>query len=98
MSNAPQSASGESAIDWGAVTHAVAGLSAGILGALMYFKPWARDVFSMLMVVAAIAAIYFSWKHSAWVPGYWFAMLPVVGVVLGYLGYLGWRWGFLSLT
>ena len=76
MSDVPPPASSKSAIDWGAVTHAVAGLSAVILGALMYFKPWARDLFSILMIVAAIAAIYFSWKHSAWVPGHWFAMLP----------------------
>ena len=91
MSDVPPPASSKSAIDWGAVIHAVAGLAAVILGALMYFKPWARDLFSILMIVAAIAAIYFSWKHSAWVPGHWFAMLPVVGVVLGYLG---WQWGF----
>ena len=80
-----------SGIDWGAVTHAIAGLSAVIVGALMYVKPWAQDVFSVLMVVAAIAAIYFSWKHSAWVTGHGFAMLPVIGVVLVYLG---WQWGF----
>jgi hypothetical protein len=91
MSDVPPPASSKSAIDWGAVIHAVAGLAAVILGALMYFKPWARDLFSILMIVAAIAAIYFSWKHSAWVPGHWFAMLPVVGVMLGYLG---WQWGF----
>ena len=91
MSDVPPPARGKSAIDWGAVTHAIAGLSAVIVGALMYVKPWAQDVFSVLMVVAAIAAIYFSWKHSAWVTGHWCAMLPVIGVVLGYLG---WQWGF----
>lgn len=91
MTSAPEPAAPESQIDWGAVTHAIAGLSAVIVGALMYVEPWAQDVFSVLMVVAAIAAIYFSWKHSAWVPGHWFAMLPVVGVVLGYSG---WQWGF----
>jgi hypothetical protein len=52
MSDASPPASGKSTIDWGAVTHAVAGLSAVIVGALMYFKPWARDLFSILMVVA----------------------------------------------
>jgi hypothetical protein len=91
VTSAPEPTTPESKIDWGAVTHAIAGLSAVIVGALMYVKPWAQDVFSVLMVVAAIAAIYFSWKHSAWVTGPWFAMLPVSGVVLGYLG---WQWGF----
>ena len=91
MTTAPEPEKPASGIDWGAVTHAVAGLSAVIVGGLMYVVPWAQSVFSVLMVVAAIAAIYFSWKHSAWVTGHWFAMLPVIGVVLGYLG---WQWGF----
>ena len=91
MTSAPESERPASGIDWGAVTHAVAGLSAVIVGGLMYVVPWAQSVFSVLMVVAAIAAIYFSWKHSAWVTGHWLAMLPVIGVVLGYLG---WQWGF----
>ena len=43
------------------------------------------------MIVAAVSAVYFSWKHSAWVTGHWLAMVPVTGVVLGYLG---WQWGF----
>jgi hypothetical protein len=43
------------------------------------------------MIVAAVSAVYFSWKHSAWVMGHWLAMVPVTGVVLGYLG---WQWGF----
>ena len=64
MSDVPPPASSKSAIDWGAVTHAVAGLSAVILGALMYFKPWARDLFSILMVVAAIAAKFFIQANS----------------------------------
>ena len=77
--------------DLGAVMHAVAGLSAIVLGGLMYSQMWARDLFSVLMVVSAVSAIYFSWRHDAWVRGHWLAMLPVVGVVLGYGG---WAPGF----
>ena len=52
---------------------------------------WAQDIFSILMIVAAVSAVYFSWKHSAWVMGHWLAMVPVTGVILGYVG---WQWGF----
>ena len=78
-------------IDWGALAHALAGISAVILGGLMYTRPWAQDAFALLMIVAAISAVYFSWKHVAWVTGHWLAMVPVTGVVAGYLG---WQWGF----
>ena len=57
----------------------------------MYTRTWAQDVFSILMIVAAVSAVYFSWNHSAWVTGHWLAMVPVTGVILGYLG---WQWGF----
>ena len=43
------------------------------------------------MIVSAVSAVYFSWKHSAWVTGHWLAMVPVTGVLLGYFG---WQWGF----
>ena len=43
------------------------------------------------MIVAAVSAVYFSWKHSAWVTGHWLAMVPVTGVIVGYVG---WQWGF----
>ena len=62
-----------------------------VLGGLMYTRPWAQDLFAILMLVAAVSAVYFSWKDSAWVAGHWLAMVPVTGVVLGYLG---WPWGF----
>jgi len=78
-------------IDWGALAHAIAGVSAVILGGLMYTRAWAQDVFALLMIVAAVSAAYFSWKHSAWVTGHWLAMVPVLGVILGYAG---WQWGF----
>ena len=81
----------QSGIDLGALAHAAAGISAVVLGGLMYTRPWAQDAFSILMIVAAVSAVYFSWKHSAWVTGHWLAMVPVTGVILGYLGR---QWGF----
>ena len=91
MSDTPTNSAPQSGIDFGALAHAVAGISAVVLGGLMYTRPWAQDVFSILMIVAAVSAVYFSWKHSAWVTGHWLAMVPVTGVVLGNLG---WQWGF----
>lgn len=81
----------QSGIDLGALAHAIAGIAAVVLGGLMYSRPWAQDFFSILMLVAAVSAVYFSWRHSAWVTGHWLAMVPVTGVILGYLG---WQWGF----
>jgi hypothetical protein len=78
-------------IDWGALAHGIAGVAAVILGGLMYTRPWAQDVFVLLMIVAAVSAVYFSWKHAAWVTGHWLAMVPVTGVIAGYWG---WQWGF----
>ena len=55
MSDAsPEAPSG---IDWGALAHAVAGISAVILGGLMYTWRWAQDVFALLMIVAAVSAV-----------------------------------------
>ena len=91
MSDVPTDSAPQSGIDYGALAHAIAGISAVVLGGLMYTRPWAQDVFSVLMIVAAVSAVYFSWKHSAWVTGHWLAMVPVTGVIVGYLG---WRGGF----
>ena len=91
MSDVPKDSAPQSGIDFGALAHAIAGISAVVLGGLMYTRPWAQDVFSILMIVAAVSAVYFSWKHSAWVTGHWLAMVPVTGVILGYVG---WQWGF----
>ena len=91
MSDIPAEPSPQSGIDFGALAHAIAGISAVVLGGLMYTRPWAQDAFSILMIVAAVSAVYFSWKHSAWVTGHWLAMVPVTGVMLGYLG---WQWGY----
>jgi len=91
MSDIPTDPGAQGGIDFGALAHAIAGISAVTLGGLMYTLPWAQDVFSILMIAAAISAVYFSWKHSAWVTGHWLAMVPVTGVILGYMG---WQWGF----
>ena len=91
MSNIPTDPAPQSGIDFGALAHAIAGIAAVVLGGLMYTRPWAVDLFATLMLAAAVSAVYFSWKHSAWVTGHWLAMVPVTGVVLGYLG---WQWGF----
>ena len=91
MSDIPTAPAPQSGIDVGALAHAIAGIAAVVLGGLTYTRPWAQDLFAILMLVAAVSAVYFSWRHSAWVPGHWLAMVPVTGVVLGYLG---WQWGF----
>ena len=91
MSDIPTDPAPQSGIDVGPLAHAIAGIAAVVLGGLMYTRPWAQDLFAILMLVAAVSAGYFSWKHSAWVTGHWLAMVPVTGVVLGYLG---WQWGF----
>jgi hypothetical protein len=91
MSDIPTDPAPQSGIDVGALAHAIAGISAVVLGGLMYIRLWAQDAFSMLMIVAAVSAVYFSWKHAAWVTGHWLAMVPVTGVMLGYLG---WQWGY----
>jgi len=91
MSDVPKDSAPQSGINFGALAHAIAGISALVLGGLMYTRPWAQDVFSILMIVAAVSAVYFSWKHSAWVTGHWLAMVPVTGVTRGYVG---WQWGF----
>lgn len=81
----------ERKLDIGALMHAAAGISAIVLGGLMFSRAWAQDLFSLLMVISAASAVYFSWKHDAWVKGHWLAMVPVLGVVLGYGG---WPAGF----
>lgn len=57
----------------------------------MYQYAWALILFAGLMILSAISATWISWAQDAWVPGHWLAMLPVMGVLLGY-----WvaPWGF----
>ena len=89
MSDIPTDPAPQGGIDFGALAHAIVGISAVVLGRLMYTRPWAQDIFSILMIVAAVSAVYFTWKHSAWVTGHWLAMVPVTGVILGLMG---WQW------
>ena len=91
MSDVPIDPVPQDGIDFGALAHATAGISAVVLGGMMYTRPWAQDVFSILMIAAAVSAMYFSCKHTAWVTGHWLAMVPVNGVILGYMG---WQWGY----
>ena len=78
-----------SKIELGGLTHAAAGIAAVVLGGLMYFYPWAVTAFAVLMLVSAVSALLISWRMDAWVPGHWLSMLPIVGVVAGYLGVPG---------
>ena len=75
---------GESALDLGALIHSGAGIIALVLGGLMYAYSWALPLFAGLMVLSAVSAIWISWSKDAWVPGHWLAMLPVVGIGIGY--------------
>ena len=81
----------EKKIDVGALIHASAGMIALVVGGLMYIYAWATPVFAGLMLLSAVSAILISWRMDAWVPGHWLAMLPVLGVAIGYL-YA--KWGF----
>ena len=79
----------EKKLDIGALIHSAAGILALVMGGLMYFHAWALPVFAGLMLLSAVSAILISWRMDAWVPGHWLAMLPVVGIAVGYL-YADW--------
>ena len=81
----------ESKIDIGALIHSTAGIVALVMGGMMYAYPWALHVFSGLMILSAVSAVLISWRMDAWVPGHWLAMLPIIGVGMGYAGI---AWGF----
>ncbi len=81
----------EQKVDVGALIHAGAGILALVMGGLMYSYGWAQPVFSGLMLLSAVSAILISWRMDAWVPGHWLAMLPVIGIGIGYAGA---DWGF----
>ena len=63
MSNIPIDPAPQGGIDSITRAHAIAGLSAAVLSGLMYMRPWAQNVFSILMIAAAVSAVYFTWKH-----------------------------------
>lgn len=50
----------------------------------MYFYGWAQPIFAGLMILSAVSAIVISWRSDAWVPGHWLAMLPIIGIAIGY--------------
>ena len=79
------------AMDAGAMIHAGAGIISLLMGGLMYAYAWALPVFAGLMVLSTVSAIVISWKTDAWVPGHWLAMLPVIGILIGYFVA---PWGF----
>ena len=81
----------QKSIDVGAVIHSAAGIAALLLGALMYNYPWAQHGFAALMLVSAVSAVLISWRMNAWVPGHWLAMLPIIGIGIGYSVA---QWGF----
>ena len=87
MSDIPTDPAPQGGIDFGALAHAIAGISAMMLGGLMYTRPCAQDVFSILMIAAAVSAVSFPWKHSSWATGHWLAMVLVTGVTLRYVGW-----------
>ena len=71
-------------IGWDVIIHSGAGLVALVAGGLMGASDVARGLFSVLMAVSAISAILISWRHAAWVTGHWLAMLPVIGIGIGF--------------
>ena len=74
----------EQGVDIGALIHSGAGVFALVMGGLMYRYDWALPIFAGLMILSAVSAVAISWRSDAWVPGHWLAMLPVIGVVIGY--------------
>jgi len=70
MSDIPIDPVPQDGIDSRALAHATAGISAVVLGGMMYTRPWEQDVFSNLMIGAAVSAMYFSCKNTAWVTGH----------------------------
>jgi len=71
-------------IGWDVITHSGAGLIALVAGGLMGVSNVARGIFCVLMVVSAVSAVLISWRHDAWVAGHWLAMLPVIGIGVGF--------------
>ena len=50
MSDIPTDPAPQSGIDVGALAHAIAGIAAVVLGGLMYTRPWAQSVFTILIL------------------------------------------------
>jgi len=75
-------------IPWDVVIHAVAGVVCLVLGALMFVEGylWATHAFSAMMLLSFVSALVISILTKSWVTGHYLAMLPVIGVVIGYAG------------
>lgn len=73
----------------GEAIHAGAGIIALVLGGMMFYYPWALHAFAGLMILCAASAVIISWRTDSWVTGHYLAMLPVLGVIGGYLGITG---------
>ena len=80
-------------VRWDVVIHSCAGVFCLVLRALMFVDgyDWARDGFSAMMLLTFVSALVISVVTKSWVTGHYLAMLPVVGVALGYAG---WSLGF----
>jgi len=74
---------------WDVIIHSTAGILSLILGGLMVLDlvPWARDAFSIMMVIVFVSAVVISWWTTSWVRGHFLAMTPILGIVLGYIGF-----------
>ena len=70
-------------IGWDVITHAGTGMIALVAGGLMWQSSLALWLFSTLMLISAISALWISWRQSAWVTGHWLAMLPIIGIGVG---------------
>ena len=79
------------AMDAGALIHSAAGIISLVMGGLMYVYDWALPIFAGLMILSAVSAVAISWRSNAWVPGHWLAMLPIIGILIGYFVA---PWGF----
>ena len=89
MNNNNNSKTQGQSLDIGALVHSSAGIISLVMGGLMYVYDWALPIFAGLMILSAVSAIAISWRSDAWVPGHWLAMLPVLGIVIGYF-YASW--------
>lgn len=78
----------EKNIGWDVIVHSAAGILSLMLGVFMILDlfPWARDAFSIMMVITFVSAIIISCWTASWVRGHFLAMAPILGIMLGYAG------------
>ena len=75
-------------MSWDVIIQSTAGILSLALGAMMVLDvfPWARDAFSIMMVIAFASSVLISWWTSSWVLGHFLAIAPIIGIALCYLG------------